>query len=137
MTLKATRTRKKANSDQNSAPEKRPVGRPKGSVKSNIAKIVKNPKGREKYKAHPIPLTQVPPLPTILIQDQAEDTTIRYAPAVRKGNDTLTKLEIITTISDFSIPARNFLALHNNKNLHCDTLMAYLKLLGVVTPILS
>jgi hypothetical protein len=115
MTQKATRKRKKATSDQTSAPEKRPVGRPKGSVKSNIAKIVKNPKGREKYKAHPIPLTQVPPLPTILIQDLAEDTKIRYATAVRKGNNTLTELESITTISDFSIPAGNFLALHDNK----------------------
>ena len=59
MTQKATRTRKKAASDQTNAPEKRPVGRPKGSVKSNIAKIVKNPKGREKYKTQLTPLTRI------------------------------------------------------------------------------
>jgi hypothetical protein len=134
MTLKATRKRKKATAEQNNAPEKRPVGRPKGSVTLNIAKIVKNPKGREKYKAHPTPLTRVPPLPTILIQNLAEDTKIRYATAVRKGNDTLTELESITTISDFSIAAVNFLALHDNEQLHCDTLMAYLKLLERTQP---
>ena len=98
-------------------------------MKSNSAKIVKNPKGREKYKAHPTPLTQVPPLPTILIQDLAEDTKIRYATAVRKGDDTLTELESITTISNISIAAVNFLSLHDNKKIHCDTLMAYLELL--------
>jgi hypothetical protein len=110
------------------------VGRPKGSVKSNSTKIVKNPKGREKYKAQPTPLTQVPSPPTILIQDLAEDTKIRYATAVRKGNNTLTELESITTISNISIAAVNFLALHDNKQIHCDTLMAYLKLLERTQP---
>ena len=59
---------------------------------------------------------------------------IQYAAAVRKGNDQLTESDIITTICNNPIPALYFRALHNTDKLHCNILMAYLKLLEQTQP---